>query len=526
MTEDTVSQFEIPELPASYTGGLTPTQALNARFGLVEDALNTLAAQITLTGNKHAIVQQNVPIASGATLGDLVYWDTENGVYAAAQALLRNIPGVQGDSIEAPQARVEGILLNIDSGANTGTLLCGGCYTDTAVASGFFGTDAPGDDYPPGVYYLSPTTAGKVTGNPGSNLRQPVLVYHGNGSFNLNLFYMAHDNHFHASEIIDTWSGAAGAYTATMSGGWGEATAETAAVFLSGGLATEDFSFGEYVSGAQVLTYSGATQPASGSVVVFNHYPFAYGAPVVRVIKSTDNNLSVNTANGIVTLTAHDFTSAGSASIGSAIATIQGGTYTTTPVVTKIIEGAGITVGSANAAGEVTVQRSDMYGTLLEPDTINHNGTTVGSVDGYQYVMFPKGRTGASLCIQKTLVNVPASATLNVVATLFGSGGTSGGVTLKFVDNPTADATTTTLPTSGAIVSTTINMNAGAENTLTYISAETGKPLAAADAAYRTGTAVAIISATTAPTIDTKCLHIGFILQDPNQVQQGQTESE
>lgn len=76
-------------------------------------------------------------------------------------------------------------------------------YYESAAITATIGTGAEA-----GIYYLSPTNAGKATKTPGWNLRQPCLSYYGDGKFSLFTHYLAHDNHHHTSLVIGDWQAA------------------------------------------------------------------------------------------------------------------------------------------------------------------------------------------------------------------------------------------------------------------------------------------------------------------------------
>ena len=176
------------------TGGTvaTPTTAnaavdmLDARFQQAEDALNDLSGRIETLNTKSAIIRQHVPLATGVYTGALVYYDTTAARFDLAQALTLAETTESGNTVEAPQARVEGIIIGLDAGGGdsiTGTMLCGGYWEDLSIANVCLGQNASA-----GIYYLSPVTAGKATQNTYGHLRQPVLSYYGAGKFSLSIF--------------------------------------------------------------------------------------------------------------------------------------------------------------------------------------------------------------------------------------------------------------------------------------------------------------------------------------------------
>ena len=495
---DAITPFDVS------TGAITIAD-LNTRIAAANTALNSLTSDIAAISNKSAIIRQRVALAQGTTAGQLVYWDSTNNCYAPAQALLKAVPGLQGDTLEADNAHVEGLVLEIagTSPTTTGTLLCGGLWTaSNALLGAIFGTETTPAT---GVYYLSATTPGGVTSDPGAHLRQPVLVYHGNNEISMSLFYMAHDNHYHATTSDLTWTANTdGGLDALLPASFGAATEDTAAVFVSGALNTTDFTFPEMEAGdtQQVIHYGGtAASFDSGAVVVFNHFPFAYGAPVVRSVQSVNNGLSVRTANGVVTLIPNDFTVVNGTGATQAVASITGGTLTTTPVVANVEAGAGITIGVGTTTGSVLISNASLYNTPLDPDTVNHNGTTVVSDGVYQYFQFPAGRD-ASMIIQKTVVGLPVGTKISLFADVYGAGTASITCKARFVPQP--DTTPVNLPST--LYTATETTWSGTAGKVTHnATALTGGTISGS------GVLVGYISAAS-PGAALNCLRLGFTL--------------
>lgn len=173
--------------------------ALNDRLSLIDDIVNSLSFRLDNRASKSSMIRYNVPLAPGTGIGSLVYYDTDTKCFAQALAGTMPLPGYEGESIETPQSRVEGIVIDYFSeGATTGNILTGGYWESSDVAITCLGPAAL-----PGTYYLSGVNAGKAVMDPGSSVRQPVLMYYGEGKFSMALFYQAHDNHFHSSASLE-----------------------------------------------------------------------------------------------------------------------------------------------------------------------------------------------------------------------------------------------------------------------------------------------------------------------------------
>jgi len=488
---------------ASNVTGQSALTALNSTIAQTEEALNDLADTVTTLNTKSAIIRQQVPVSGDVSVGTLVYYDVEDAIFKPALAALLPMPGSQGESVEAPSSRVEGMIISIDSANNTGTLLQGGFYTSAACANFCLGSDAVA-----GTYYLSPTVAGKAVTDPGNHLRQPLLTYYGDGKFSLSLFCMAHDNHFHTSEVIhsNAWYAAGVAapagypYQYTPSADLGEISNDITAVFCDGVLQRTG-------TGKDFCIEDGVLYGKSNTaeVVLFNHFPFAYGSPVVRNVRSTDESLGVTTRNGIVTLNPSPWVVGAARKSRMALSTIGGRTINYTPVVTDVIGENGITA-TYNNDGSVKLSVSDRVGDLIDAYNLNFNGTTMASDDNMNtYITFPAGRTSASLAISLPLTGITSGA--NLVAQVWGivqGAGATFDVTEQFTAHPSYD--TTTVTDTANTSSYTLNL-AGSTGALTYAATSGGVSVTA------NGLLTAKILLPTTPAADVKLLRVGFRLQ-------------
>jgi hypothetical protein len=465
----TYDTFELPRIEGGVSGEAA-LDMLNAPVVATEAALNRLSMRLSNLNNKSAIIRQHVPISEGVSTGDLVYFDPSEASFKKAQATLLGAPGSNGESVEAPCSRVEGLIISTDASQITGTLLCGGYFNDNVVAELCLGSNATA-----GTYYLSPFDAGKAVKDTKGHLRQPVLSYHGNGELTLNVFYMAHDNHFHGSVVLgNNWAPASSvqgiAVPATAT--WvyignndenfvnlGELTKHTTAIFYNGVLQTSEDEF--FVKEGSLWSTS-KDAPLAGSVAIFNHYPFAYGSPVVRGVESTNEALSVKNKNGLVQLTQNAFISGATSNSALAISAIAENIIKYTPVISDAIAGPGIIV-DRGVNGNIAISSSSVLNTLLDATSINHNGTTVTSDGIYQFITFPKGRK-CSFTMQLNVDNVDKDIKLN--SYVFGmSMGSSISLDVEcyFIPTPTETSTIRVDRTPRTITSLSIG---GAANTI------------------------------------------------------------
>jgi len=453
-------------------GGVTPATAnaavdmLDSRIDEANSALNDLSLRIEELNTKSAILRQHVPLAEGVFIGSLVYYDVANARFDRAQALTLAETTASGNTIEAPQARVEGLVIGLDSAGGdsiTGTLLCGGYWEDFDLAQTCLENET--SPRPAGTYYLSPVTPGKATMDTYGHLRQPVLSYYGDGKFSLSIFYMAHDNHYHASQLLnDPWvlastingstvngrviaapTGAQYVYGGAWDYGLG-AIGETTAVFRNGVLQNT-------IEGSTVATpfvikdnylwYCDSDQPAAGEVTIFNHYPFAYDTAVVRGVESTSDSLTVVNTNGLISITANDFVNGAVIKGSYAIASIDGNKLNYTPVVTDISAGPGISV-VRSLDGGAYISTAAMIGGLMDAYSINHNGTTLISDGSLQYITFPAKRTDCQFVMVMPIQGITSPCSLYVWAMKLGSSSVNFQVTASFIPDPTVDTETST----------------------------------------------------------------------------------
>lgn len=478
MSDTTISTYTVP-LIGNQTAPTNEAAVamLDNSLSYIQGALNELAGRQAETDTKNAIIQHDVPISADVSAGTLVYFNSETSTYEPALAVLLPLPGENGASIEAPSARVEGIILYTDNNQATGTLLRGGYYKSDTVADNCLGSDATA-----GTYYLSTTTAGKATKDTNGLLRQPVLSYYGDGMFSLTLFYMAHDNHYHTTAILtsawtavseddeDAPENAKWIYDGSLlaSAYVGVLSRVTTAVFWNGELQptlTDSSSQFDIVNGK--LYAKTADAPAANSVVIFNHFPFAYNSSVVRSIQSSNENmLRVTDANGVVMLTPYDFIAGDSTPAQLAVSSIVEGKVSYTPVVSGISAGPGMAV-SRNLNGITTVSLKTLVGDQIDAYSIQHNGTTLITDGVIQYITFPQGRS-SEFVMFLPVTDVPEGVTLQAYAwgTMKDSSATLN-VTGYFIPQPTAD-NPTTVPDTTDLTNTVSLAFSGTTGMLSY----------------------------------------------------------
>ena len=581
------------DIPALASGdGLTE---LNDRFQRVEGYFDELDGMLNSKFSKSSMLLYNQPLLDATVgYGSLVYYDTENACFASAKAVLAAVPGDNGESIEAPEARVMGLVIDHPSGTPlTGTILIGGYYQSADIAAACF----EGGFTSPGLYYLSPNTAGKAIHEsqfPDGHLRQPVLMYFGDGAISMSIFYQAQDGHYHSSaSLTGNWEAAdslasdtveppadalwgyeilnqdyvalgkiAEGITAVFYNGmldtkggsgilvsgiryakyptentialyaWKTSTADVSPVLYTeapvpevtdvaytdrpttshneytvtaasaasitvtinqvsvvyvrhaesdlpayawiagtekrytesafpvegdmaytdvnctvGGLAVATAWGNMFVIKDGILWCKTATPPASGTVTLFNHYPFAYNASVVRTVTSSSDRLSVSLINGNCELGMDDWRRNAAVPSIRAVSDINDNWISYTPVVPAVAAGPGIDVTSLSD-GTAVISANGMLGSIQDAYALMHNGTTVSSDGTYQYVVFPRGRESEVIM---TLPIAPNSANADMTVTVWGmpvGAGASLEISAWFVPDPSSNVAST-MPVDG-----------------------------------------------------------------------------
>ena len=368
-------------------GDAASANTFNRPLNDISDALNDLSGRISALSNKSAVIQQNVTLAQDVSIGDVVYFDTQGSAcFRKALAQLKAQPGQQGQSMQAPSSRVQGIVIAKDG--TSGTLLRSGFYDNFDLQGTI--QDAISTA---GLYYLSPRTPGKITKNPGWSMRQPCISYYGSNKFSMITNYLAHDNHHHAytkiSQFItaDAYTGSdsvQGTYVwvADMSQ-TGQLSPETSVVFYKGQLASGD----KFKIGRSTVWYSGTGVP-DDAVYVFNVFPFAYGDSVVRSIGTS--TLKLSASRGAVHIDMPAYTRAALAKSATAVSNITQSTLQITPVVSKLTSGAGI-YSAHVGSGQYVIASSKDLNTPLKAQQMYMNGAQRVATSLLSYTVFPKG---------------------------------------------------------------------------------------------------------------------------------------
>lgn len=362
---------------------------LNAPINVLQKAVNDLSYRLDTLSNKSAIIQWQAPIdIQQVSVGDLVYFDVQSSLFRRAKASLLGKTGSQGQSVQSPSSRVQGLIISIQRTDKSAVLLRNGYYQDTVIQATL------GNGALPGQYFLSPDNPGKATLDPGWNLRQPCISYYGDGKFSLCTNYLAHDNHHHGSSIINSWNvvtdsqdapeGAKFYYTVSQYQNIGEFSKQTTAVFYNGILNTSDFQFSP-----DTIWFKGDSIPEKDSVVLFNNYPFAYGDSVIRSITSSSMDVRNYNGNAYIQMPSYTYTEE---QRDKAIVSIRGTQIIETPVVSQILSGPGISVDKLGY-GKVQINSTRFNDTPIPATDMYLNGTQRVAKGILVYTVFPALQT-------------------------------------------------------------------------------------------------------------------------------------
>lgn len=504
--------YSIPKISNS---DIANEVTFNTPIEAVETALNDLEGRINNITNKEAILVSGVSVSSDTDVGDLVYKDSDSGMFKPALAELAAVPGSTGASLEAPCARVVGMVVSKSGGS--ATLLIGGRYDSTTCAEACLGENAT-----PGTYYLSPMFPGKATKDPGAALRQPLLTYWGNGVFSLGLFYMAHDNHYHASvNLTAGWSEASNFPTMDVPAGYsygyniysdsslmalGDLSANSVSIFVDGKLD------GRFKVTSENIWTNSPESLGSSDIVLFTFFPFVYNSPVVRGIVSGSENITVTSVNGIVTISSGGYMAGDVTPSNTAVSGISGKYINKTPVISGITTIGGITA-VVNGLGQAIISSTDLMNCPVPAMEFNMNGTKRVSDSLFTYVVFPRS-VSSSVTMSYMMSTAPGSGSFRFKVWMQTASGT-GSLVVKTYFMPLGSSSDSTkqLIGVGDILSTeTINVSSDGQNAVYY---ETSVG-AMADQDGSGLLMATITTGETTPASDIRLLGAGFMVVEPS----------
>lgn len=390
---DSKTYYNVPRFPTKENEISEDT--LNAPIVYIQKALNALQTY----QQDSCIVYKNLKLNSDVDKGDIVYYNTEVGCFCKALAALSGEKGIEGQTVQAPSSRVQGVIIDIGQDRSSNTLLKQGFYKDQNIIKDLIADEAK----EAGIYYLSSKHAGKVQLEPGWTMRQPCISYYGSGLFSVITTYIAHDAHIHYSYSVG--KGTASTVDPSMVctkiediQAINALNSNSAVFFLDGKLDTENVKWDNDSKTLSwpAVTVEGAnnTEQTAGRVVLFAHLPTAYGDAVVRSIKS--DTLSINADSGNYKINTN-FQLCSSDSITRsawAICNIQGNTLKRTQIVSDIQSQCTQLIINKTENGVFTIDStiSGLSGTpVVKADQIKLNGAQRMSQDLFTYSVMPAG---------------------------------------------------------------------------------------------------------------------------------------
>lgn len=329
------------------TNGSSTIDNINSTVADIRAAMNSLHARVSEATTQSAIVKHGIPLGQGVFKGALVYYDKTVGAFLPALADLEDNPGPEGEFLEDPRARVEGMVIDIYPGAVSGTLLVAGMWKDLECMQNCLTRNTGTGTVPTtdaGIYYTSPFDVGRAVDDPEENVRQPVISHKGDGEFNL-------------------------------------------------------------------------------TVILYSHYPFTYGLPVIRDVLGDEGALlDISKERGIVTIATKDPAAQEGvpAPSSTAISKIENGVQYKTPVVSRIVQGPGISAVTA-MDGTVTLSLDSLAGNPIDATAYNHNGTSVTSDGLLAFVTFRQG--ASTSCVMSLPVNDSLEHTASPWCQIYGNSG-------------------------------------------------------------------------------------------------------
>lgn len=374
----------------------TPLQALI-------DRTDYLKSEITAITNKSNILVDTSVLDTATVKGDLVYFDTASGSYKQSLAAWSTSYGANGDLLPADSCRVDGLVISKSASA-TGKLLVAGSYADSAIALKLFGVAGP-----TGMYYLSDTTAGGVSSTqPAISVPAVINMDGTNVMFAARL--AAQPNHLHRVFSLDEgWLDITDTSFADMDipglavKGYDITNdADVTALFAAypGQMAIFDAD-GKLLGSSDIVSNSdniwwlnGTTTP--GVFTMFAYTPFTHGEPIIRAAGTdTPDSLTVAAVSGVLTITDKPFVTATAAASGYAISSILNRSAGKTPVISSVVQGAGITATTNTTTGVCTISSTQSVGALIEAEVVDLSNAVEEVSDPHFYYNLPASRVAS-----------------------------------------------------------------------------------------------------------------------------------
>lgn len=180
-----------------------------------------------------------------------------------------------------------------------------------------------------------------------------------------------------------------------------------------------------------VLTYLG-----DGEVIIniTQQPPYQYSDSYIRGISASGMVTATVSDDGVARIHSKYMDKLGAAYSNTAVSAINGAGYNVTPVITDIV-GVGNSIKvKKNIFGEAYIGLPSEFGTTIEAESYNLNGTKRVSDDIFTYIVFPGGRTGSVTFSSHVCTGSPINVCPWIHA--IGSEAISMGYTIYFLEDP------------------------------------------------------------------------------------------
>ena len=431
-----------------------PIQALIQRTDYLKTVLDDVTA-----GQQLIIPCTN--LGSTTVVGDAVYLDPTDETYKPAVAKWEDTYAADGNLVVADSSIVIGFVLSKTT-STSGVIVSQGLVDDAAFILAALGASPA-----PGLYLLSAATAGAVA-SAVVGLNIPCLFYLG-GDRCLILdrsTWLAH-SHIHrtftmaagwavvADAQFDDMTKPAGATYGyqiasdtdltelfTVVPGMIKVTGSNVAVPGGTILATTQV----VINSDNVWWVEAATNPATvyTEYIMYASVPVSYGEPIVRGAKSNyPLELAVSASQGMLTIDPVAWALGTATASGTALKSVSGKTYNTTPVISSLANAGGAAISVNLTTGAATIGLDSSFEAMIDADIVNLDNA-VQSVDSpFAYFTLPANRTAEII----GRVPIPKYDTGTLVAAAFAEvRGINGATVLTPINFPALTVTMTFVP--------------------------------------------------------------------------------
>ena len=457
-------------VPMYPEGGSTKSTDMNQPIQALIDRTDYLKSMLDQIASGKRLTSQCNKISADAVQGDAVYFDLDTGLFQPGLAKWSDTLGEDGSLNAAPSSLILGFVLSKDT-ATSGVIGLYGEIDDPDVITAIFGATPV-----PGLYFLSPVDAGKVTQTE-PTVKVPAIFYTYEGRAIILENKAWGPNHIHKTFMM------AQEWLVVSDPEFADMVVPAGAIY--GYDIGSDYNLKSLFSifpGAVKLSADGMILYADSVVVnddniwwvgagdpnavvnmeCYSMIPFSYGEPILRGAKTDfPLELTISALQGMLTINPVPWSSGGIAPSGVAVSSVNGKIYTLTPVISALKAGPGALVNVNLLTGNAVVSLDRMVEALIDAEIVDLSNAVQVADDPYILFSLPADRVSYLLgrnAIPKLGTDVTFAAAAFMMAKGI-QGGTVGSpinfpalsVTLTFVPSPKAGA----VPLASAIVQNT-----------------------------------------------------------------------